>query len=250
MKYLATFLAFVCIPVICHAQFPYEDESSGKQTKLSFLALHKRNTLNKIGLFKFEQRVSIHESLTELSKQLMRSKQRKILKSVRSKDPKDRSLTIMIDRDGDNKADIVVGGDASTYIYDLNKDGNIDYVVFFLEMGSLGLTKGNKKVIMNFFHWIDSNYDGKIDILVYPSIDLDGDGFQDEGLYAWLYDSNGDGRIDKAEHVGPDIQQSIDADNGVFKIKSLNMKEIDIGNAEALKDFSGILTDINSMINE
>jgi hypothetical protein len=252
MKNLVMILSLVCILASCQQQPSIDIEYLKEQKNLANLPLNKQKTLDKIGPFKFEQRVSIHDSLTKLTKQLLWSKQYKKLKSVPSKDPKKQYVTVLTDKDGDNKADLITysNGDSSIYIYDLNKDGKVDYIVYFLEMASLGLTKDQNKIVMNFFHWIDSNYDGKIDILVYPSIDLDGDGFQDEGVYAWLYDSSGDGRIDKAEHAGAHIQQSIDADNGVFKIKSLNMKEIDIGNAGALKAFSGALADINSIIDE
>ena len=252
MKNLVMILSLVCILASCQQRPSIDIEYLKEQKNLANLPLNKQKTLDKIGPFKFEQRVSIHDSLTKLTKQLLWSKQYKKLKSVPSKDPKKQYVTVLTDKDGDNKADLITysNSDSSTYIYDLNKDGNIDYLVYFLEMASLGFTKDQNKIILNFTHWIDSNYDGKIDIFVSPSIDLDGDGFQDEGVYAWLYDSSGDGRIDKAEHVGPDIQQSIDADNGVFKIKSLYYKEIDVGDERIIKVTSEGLTDINSMINE
>jgi hypothetical protein len=255
MKNLVIILALVCIPVISQAQFHYDDEndSSEEQTRQSSLALHKQKTLDKIGAFKFEQRVLTHASLDALSKQLWKSKQQKILKSIRSKEPGARYFSELIDKDGDDIADMVAypfdrGGETEdfAFIYDLNKDGNIDYIVFYQ---GVGFAKGFK-IVISFYHWIDSNYDGRIDIWVEPVIDQDDDGIADEGVYAWLSDSSGDGRIEKAEHAGADIQQSIDAEDGIFKIKGLLRKEIEVGHEGPLKFANHFLSRINSIINE
>ena len=127
------------------------------------------------------------------------------------------------------------------FIFDLNKDGKIDYIVF---NQGLAMTK-DIKPYWSKYHWIDSNFDGKIDIHVIPTVDLDGDGFPDEGVTAWIYDTNFDGDVDKAEYLGKDFQKPIEKTEGGFIIKAWT------GEFKAGKDyFSGkskILSAINSL---
>jgi hypothetical protein len=62
---------------------------------------------------------------------------------------------------------------------------------------------------------------------------------------AWIYDTNFDGDVDKAEYLGKDFQTPIEKTEGVFIIKEWG------GERKVGKDyFSGmskILTEINSL---
>jgi hypothetical protein len=84
------------------------------------------------------------------------------------------------------------------FAYDLNRDGRIDYLVF--NGGPMfGATSG-QMVWMN-YHWIDTDADGRIDVVVYNDVDRNGDGLADEGWTAWVYDRNHDGIPDDAEYL-------------------------------------------------
>ena len=151
----------------------------------------------------------------------------------------------LIDKDGDGKAEeFVIYPDTQDFgfMFDLNKDGKIDYIVF---NQGLAMTKDMKKFYWSKYHWIDSNFDGKIDIHVIPTIDLDGDKFPDEGVTAWIYDTNFDGDVDKAEYLGKDFQKPIENTEGVFIIKEWGIE------SKKGKDYfpgmSKILSYINSM---
>jgi hypothetical protein len=98
------------------------------------------------------------------------------------------------------------------------------------------------------YHWIDSNYDGKIDIYVNPTVDLDGDKSPDEGVTAWVYDTDFDGDVDKAEYLGKNFQKAIEKTEDVFVIKAWT------GEIKAGKDFNSfrnkVLSDINSLLQQ
>ena len=67
-------------------------------------------------------------------------------------------------------------------------------------MGIL-LSKDLKDSDWGTYHAIDTNRDGRTDVLVLNFPDVDGDGWMDIGSRAWVYDRNYDGRVDAAEHV-------------------------------------------------
>ncbi|MFM2207587.1 MAG: hypothetical protein RL213_1562 [Bacteroidota bacterium] len=77
--------------------------------------------------------------------------------------------------------------------YDLNKDGRYDYIIY------------NGGYTMDFsywfFHWVDDNYDGKIDRIVYPEICPPGDSIVKPGLTVWVQDTDGDSLTDHVTYV-------------------------------------------------
>ena len=165
----------------------------------------------------------------------------------------------LIDRDGDGKADNFVyltksgempkdygfrSSQEFGFIFDLNKDGKIDYIVF---NQGLAMTK-DMKPYWSKYHWIDSNYDGKIDIQVVPTVDLDGDKFPDKGVTAWIYDTDFDGDVDKAEYLGKNFQKPIEKTEGVFIIKKWGI-ESKVGK-DYFSGMSKVLSDINSLLQQ
>jgi len=204
----------------------------------------KEAPTDKLGTFKFNERKNIYETFDELANRLRASRYYVVLKKKKIKIDDKVLILELSDRDGDRKAEqFVVYPDTQDFgfIFDLNKDGKIDYIVF---NQGLAMTK-DIKPYWSKYHWIDSNFDGKIDIHVIPTIDLDGDGFPDEGVTAWIYDTNFDGDVDKAEYLGKDFQKPIENTEGVFIIKAWT------GEFKAGKDyFSGmnkIFSEINSL---
>lgn len=207
----------------------------------------------RIGPFEFNNRLDIYEKIDKVSNTLLKSSLYKVVKEKTTETFKNYPILNLVDRDGDGKADefqyLPEKGDRTTqefgFIFDLNGDGKIDYIVF---NGGPIFTKELKIFWMN-YHLIDSNYDGKIDIIVYNDIDLDSDRFADEGITAWLYDKNFDGLIDEGEYLGKNINKPIEKIQGFLVINRVG-KETKLKMEE--KEIFGfpnmILSDINSML--
>jgi hypothetical protein len=207
----------------------------------------KEVTLDKLGPFKLNERKHFYETLDELANQLKASPYYVVLKKKETK-LTEGFLLELIDRDGDGKAEQFwylpkKGGETQDFgfIFDLNNDGKVDYIVF---NGGLAPTR-DMKLYWWKNHWIDSNYDGKIDIVVFSVVDLDGDKFPDEGMTAWTYDTDFDGIVDKAEYSGKNFQKPIEKTDGFFMIK-LWTGEIKLEEKVGLS-YEPILTDINSI---
>jgi hypothetical protein len=221
------------------------------------LQTYKQKTLDELGTFRFSDRKYIYETLDKLANQLRASPKYTVLIRKETNTFEDFPILELVDRDGDGKADLFVyvtksgelpkgypfrSSQEFGFIFDLNKDGKIDYVVF---NQGLARTK-DMKPYWSKYHWIDSNFDGKIDINVIPTVDLDGDKRPDDGVTAWIYDTNFDGDVDKAEYLGKDFQKPIENTEDGFIIKDWT-GERKVGKDYFSDIFSKILTEINSL---
>jgi hypothetical protein len=224
------------------------------------LPVHKERTIDVLGPFDFERRVYIHETMDGLAKQLWGSGKRCVLKSEKTKGSGKFFETFPIlelaDKDLDGKADQFAyltekGNDSREFgfVFDLNRDGKVDYIVF--NGGLLPvITKDKKlkKLVWHNYHWIDSNYDGRVDIQVYTNyIDLDGDKSPDEAISGWVYDTDFDGLIDKAEYLGDGFQQPAEKKEEFFVIKT-PFGEDKWGPEEGFHFADMMLSDINSLM--
>jgi hypothetical protein len=210
--------------------------------------LHKEATPDKLGILEFNERKHSYETFDELANRLRASPSYVVLKKKEIIIDGDMYILELADRDGDGKADSFAytpkkGGGTQDFgfIFDLNKDGKIDYIVF---NQGLAITK-DMKPYWSKYHWIDSNFDGKIDIHVLPTIDLDGDKFPDKGVTAWIFDIDFDGDVDKVEYWGEDFQKPVEKTKGIFIIKAWT------GKSKVGKDYfstmSKRLSEINSL---
>jgi hypothetical protein len=86
------------------------------------------------------------------------------------------------------------------FIYDLNGDGKIDYVVY---NGGLMVYKNNDFHYF-FYHWIDSNFDGKIDALANNIFVSPNDSLPDFNIVLWIIDEDKNGKPDSIDTI--DIQ--------------------------------------------
>ena len=147
------------------------------------------------------------------------------------------------------------------FLFDLNKDGKVDYFVF---NGGPMMNKDLKRIMWMNYHVLDSNFDGRIDILVYNDIDLNGDHEADNGVTAWIYDNNFDGSIDSAEYLGytpifpiggaiwfpeegSSFKKAISAEDNTLLVKKVTgEKTFHIG--DEFFGFQAILDDLNETI--
>ncbi len=208
---------------------------------------------SEIGPFQFEKRLYIYEAVDKIANRLLKSSLYKVLKEKRTGTFKDYPILKLVDRDGDGKADEFLyfpeKGERTQefgFIFDLNGDGKIDYIVF---NGGPLFSKDFKKMIWMNYHWIDSNYDGKQDIFVYNDVDLDGDGFFDEGITAWIYDRDFNGTVDEDEYLGRDFSKLIEKKDGILIVKTaLREYKWKTDDKGVFSHGDKIFSDINSML--
>jgi hypothetical protein len=201
-----------------------------------------------IGKFTYERRIQIRENLNDIAFRLLRIPWPEPLKT--EKYPGSATTIAVYDKDSDGRADMFAT-DASRstqnfwFIFDLNHDSRTDYAIF---NGGVWLDKSMGSHWYN-YHYVDSNNDGKVDILIYTA-DPDGDKFFNEDVGAWLYDSDHDGKIDKGEYLGRDDAESIPEEDGTFLVKEspgeLQLQEKDLNNG--LGGSSKFLSVVDSLI--
>jgi hypothetical protein len=178
--------------------------SKVEKMNIEIINKYSSRDIDTLGKFDAKKKLYFYETLDFHAHRLRTSPYQKLIKKT---ELPDRGVFLYIeDRDGDGKANMfsyLEKGQQSTYdfgfIFDLNKDGKIDYIVF---NGGHLFVKDFKTMMWHNYHWIDSNYDGKIDCMVYNDIDLDGDTFPDKGITAWVWDTDYDGFFDKVEYIG------------------------------------------------
>lgn len=90
--------------------------------------------------------------------------------------------------------------------FDLDRDGRADWIVYY---GGMLATKAFDFYFWN-HHAVDTDGDGRFDLRIYAAIDIDGDGMPERDASAWLFDTDGDGLADKAQHVVKGRAETID----------------------------------------
>lgn len=233
--------------------------STNETEAIRTYSVYKQKTLDELGPFAFERRLYVYQTMDALASQLAKSGKGSLLKKERTKASggffEKFPILELVDKDLDGKADQfcylpIKGGYSAEWgiVFDQNHDGKIDYLVF--NGGPLGLITKDKKLermVWQNYHWIDSNYDGKVDIFVYSNnIDLDGDKSLDEGVSGWVYDTDFDGLIDRAEYLGDGFQQPAEKKEGYFIIKTV-FGEKKWGSERAFGECDVMLFDINSI---
>lgn len=134
------------------------------------------------------------------------------------------------DRDGDGAAEFFSylppdsSGRTQEFgaFFDLDKDDRTDWIVFY---GGVLFTK-NMQPFYWHHHSIDTNGDGQFDERIYAAIDLDGDGFPENGTVAWLRDVDHDGKVDSATHVVDGRASNLEAQDGSLNLRYLLNPEL------------------------
>ena len=231
------------------------DGGSAKDTEAAkVFYLHKKKTLDELSHFDFDNRLYIYQTMDEMVYRLYKTPYNAIVKNttIEREGAFSFSTLVLRDRDADGQPDQFIylpeGENDSMdfgFLFDLNKDGRADYLVF---NGGPMATEEGKFLWMN-YHWIDSNYDGRVDILVNNAVTLDGEETHPQkGLTAWMYDSDFDGYIDTAEYLSAGFVKPVPVKDGVLVVNwVLQDQKIVIGEGEWVKNLSSVvLKDINA----
>lgn len=174
--------------------------------------------------FPFARRLAVFAAIDAQATQLWNSKKTRLLKTAASATIPGLPLLLLYDRNGDRKAEEFAYVASSKkespefgFYFDTDSDGRPDYIIY---NGGPMYSKDFSKMFWMNYHFIDSNSDGHIDIAVYNTVRLKGDELYDEGISAWIYDRDFDGRFDSAEYLGRDFRQTIEKKDGTFLIKT------------------------------
>ena len=215
-----------------------------------------------------ENRLYVYETMDYWAHILRTSKVMKELKTRKTNTFPDHPYLTIFDSDQNGQPDQFTyeekkgkPSEEFGFIFDLNKDGVMDYVVF---NGGPLITKDLARLMWMNRHFIDSDFDGKLDIMVFNDIDLNGDHELDTGVTAWIYDPDFDGGIDSAEYLGytpvfpiggtvwiPEkgarFQQTITVKDDMFLVREfIGEKSIPVGGQ--LGGIQDILNEINETI--
>ena len=242
-----------------HAVSNSKIESVSDSNTYNEFYFYKQGILDDIGVFDRNNRFHIYESIDEVANRLDNSscnkiKEKKLWKQVI---PGKTGTLSLSDCDGDEFPDkFAFFGRMETstmdygFIFDLNKDNESDYVVF---NGGLLVDKDRNFLWMN-YHWIDSNYDGKIDIMVNNAVNFNPNiRLPMNGLSVWLYDNNFDGYTDAADYFdfGAGIAESVPIEDGSLMVNwLLDDKKIVVGSEALSEVMNPILSEINAFISE
>lgn len=129
------------------------------------------------------------------------------------------------------------------YLFDLDGDGRFDWVVF---VGGPMRWSGSRIGWMD-YHWIDTDGDGRVDVMVLNAIDLDGDHIPEEGVTAWLYDRNHDGLLDDGEYLGPFGSRPLERNGDALVVATWSgEKRISTKDPEVLGTLSALLQRMNA----
>lgn len=169
-----------------------------------------REKASKIALEKNEKRMLLFQSMDSVPRMVWGAFKPKFINKKQFKSPAGSYLMNLYDYDDDGVADNFVlqtseGKELNRefgFAYDLNKDGKTDYIVF---NGGFMVGKNNEFYYF-FYHWIDTNYDGKIDTTACKTYINPGDSLPDSNIIIWVMDTNNDDR--------PDLLDCINIQNG------------------------------------
>jgi hypothetical protein len=222
---------------------------------MAFLHEYKSMALAEIGPYEHERRAYTLETIDELCRVIRRFPNRDIVATLETDTFGDGPILDLMDIDGDGVADTYAyseegGGGGNTqhfgWIYDLNADGKFDHIVF-----SQGVMIAKPmRLISTFYHAIDSNYDDRADIWVFPDTDLDGDGMVDEGVFTWIYDVDFDGRIDSGEYLGMGVSQPVACVDDILEVKCAMARQINVGETGVLAFGTQMLADMNRSLEQ
>lgn len=209
VRFLVAFLTLECATMALGIAEPSLGAFAPAEARETGLSRYKNKKLGQVSPYEEQQRWKTYLVIGEIFDRLWRRPTSKtLLKKGNSSTFEKYPILQLWDRDGDGLAEFFVydRDDASSNTmefgsyFDLNGDDRTDWLVYYGGIIPTMTAKGLTSLIYH-YHCVDTNGDGHFDAFIYEAIDIDGDGFPETGATAWLYDTNQDGLIDKAEHI-------------------------------------------------
>ena len=134
------------------------------------------------------------------------------------------------------------------FIYDLNNDKKIDYIIY--NGGSIITI--NNTIYYYFYHWIDTDYNGSIDTVVFNNVLFPGESKLNSNNTLWIIDSDKNGKPDivnflntKSGKINP-----LKASDGIWSYKTISKRTetVNSNNTHFFDPFSEFLIEINRLL--
>ncbi len=225
LKTLVLVLFLLCIPTI--------RGQSGKADIREYRRARERALKERIP-FDMDMRMDLYVSMDQLPRFLMEKLKPTLLRSSKASVQGQVYWLAFYDFDGDDLPDKFalqthdkkVMPDDFGFLYDLNRDGETDYIIY--NGGSM--ITGSSPFYHYFYHWIDSNFDGKIDVIAYVHVIYSEGSRPDPTKVFWIMDRDGNGAPDLVDFTDNKDQSShpIELSEGVWTYRTLfGLKTID-----------------------
>ncbi len=228
-------------------------ESSG-QSKKALIKEYKfaLEKIWKLSSFNNDNRMDFYQSMDLLPRIVWGKLESKFLTKKQCTINNESYMLVLSDYDNDAIADQFVlqtldGKDVWKefgFMYDLNKDGKIDYIVY---NGGFELSKNNDFYYF-FYHWIDADFDGKMDALAYNVFVHPGDSLPDPNTVLWIMDTDKNGEPDSIDCI--DIQNrnvtSLNALDGIWNFNdAFGSKTVNLNDDNYFKTMNEYLKALN-----
>ena len=224
MKKVNTFFLFLTL--LCFLLVSIESPGQSKKALIREYKNAKENA-SKMLPFNKDNRMDFYQSMDLLPRIVWGKIEQKFLLKKQCIISDVSYLLVLYDYDTDGIADqfalqTLEGKNVSQefgFMYDLNKDGKTDYVVY---NGGLAMCK-NEDFYYYFYHWIDSNFDGAIDAIAINVFVSPGDSLPDPKKVLWVMDTDMNGKPDLIDCI--DIQNrnvnTLKASDGIWNYKDM-----------------------------
>lgn len=217
----ALFLTLICLLLVSFGSLGQSKKALIKEYK------NGKENASKMLPFNRDNRMDFYQSMEFLPRIVWGKIEQKLLLKKQCIISDVSYLLALYDYDTDGIADQFVlqtleGKNVSQefgFMYDLNKDGKTDYVVY---NGGLAMDKNND-FYYYFYHWIDSNFDGTIDVLTSNVFVSPGDSLPDPNPVLWIMDTDKNGKPDSIDCI--DIKNrnvnSLKASEGIWSFNDM-----------------------------
>ncbi len=205
----------------------YIDSLSQSKSDLIKEYKNAKENVTKISQFNSDIQKDLYQSMDLIPRIVWGKLERKFIAKKKCTLNGKPYLIRFYDYDGDGLADqfafqTLEGKDLKDdfgFMYDTNKDGKTDYIIF-----NGGLMMGiNNDFYYFFYHWIDTDFDGKIDVIASNVFIFPGDSLPDPKIILWVLDTDKDDKPDSVDclNIQNGNKNSLKASDGIWTYNTI-----------------------------
>lgn len=185
---------------MCLLLFSLTVRSQSKNALIKEYKNAREVLINEFIPFNTDKRIQLFKSVDQLPKILWGKIQPKFINKNKCELTNKSYIIALYDFDNDRRPDqfVLETQDEKVlqnefgFIYDLNNDGKTDYILY--NGGSM--IDNNNNFYYFFYHWVDTDYDGKIDAVANNIVIHPNDSHPDPQNVLWIMDTDKDNKPD------------------------------------------------------